>query len=341
METVYQLVEDDGSQGPKKLSRESTAVICIPIRVQGQVVAILYLGNKLISTVFDDLDFKGLRPILAQAGQILHSIEVIQLRARQERHQADLRLANKIQNTLLFETDLPETISIKTFYEPASKVGGDWCGYAHDPQDDVTFVFMGDVTGHGVAPALIMATVAGALSANESIVNAALSQSKSQSIGERVLDLSRAASSAIYRFGSPIKIGMTLMIGALCGRTGKFTWTSAGHPPPILVGKDGVRVLPCPGPLLGLVTNPEFTLSEVEIEPQEPLILYTDGLKENSGPDGSMLTDRKIEAGFKIYDEESDVLNRILKIGREIWKDSAPEDDLAIMTINLINRSLK
>jgi serine phosphatase RsbU (regulator of sigma subunit) len=86
---------------------------------------------------------------------------------------------------------------------------------------------------------------------------------------------------------------VTAVIAQLDLETGRLSWISAGHPPPLVI-RDGrlSRTLTAPpaAPLGIPLEGPPPVVAEESLEPGDLLLLYTDGLTEARHPNGKMFT---------------------------------------------------
>jgi serine phosphatase RsbU (regulator of sigma subunit) len=83
----------------------------------------------------------------------------------------------------------------------------------------------------------------------------------------------------------------TALFGRLDPAQRMFRWSCGGHPPPLLIGADGARLLSCPaGVMLGVVPAARYDAADAAVEPDDLLVLYTDGLIERR--------DRDLDEGF-------------------------------------------
>ena len=172
-----------------------------------------------------------------------------------------------LQHSILGPVSLPNGFAVR--YQPATRplqVGGDW--YDVVELDDGRFgLIVGDCVGHG----LIAATVMGQL---RSACRALLLEKLSPS----------AALTALDRFAVrlPGAACTTAFCAVLDTSTGELTYSSAGHPPPILVSADGSSRELTDGHTIpiGIRTNRERPEARVVIPARGTLLLYTDGLVE-------------------------------------------------------------
>lgn len=192
------------------------------------------------------------------------------------RRQRPMELAAELQWELLppLTFGTPRVV-ISGLLAPAYEVGGDAFDYALNGH--VAHVAIFDSMGHGLAAAqlagLAVGTYRNARRAGADLSHTAL------------------AIDAVVRSQHPERF-VTAVLGRLDLDTGVFSWLSAGHPAPLLVrGHKVVGVLDMhPGQPLGL-----FDLAGLEppvvqyasLEPGDRLLLFTDGVDEARGRDGS------------------------------------------------------
>ena len=181
--------------------------------------------------------------------------------------QQDLDLARRIQNGLLPRQDV-ESGGWRAHYryEPAGPVSGDYCDVLSTQGGEGALCFaMADVSGKGVAAALLMAHLNASF---RSLVQMGLPLSEVVSRQNRLfLDNALASHYATL----------------VCGRTreaGRIEICNAGHCPP-LVARDGeVRAIGATGFPIGMVGDRNYAVVVDALEPGDTLFLYTDGLIE-------------------------------------------------------------
>jgi len=166
---------------------------------------------------------------------------------------------------------------IAGFLEPCYDNGGDALDYAVN--DRMLHVAVFDAMGHGLAAAGVAAF---ALSAYRS----------SRRSASDLLETYAAMHEAVGR-QFPDSRFVTALIAQLELDTGRLSWISAGHPPPLLIrgGRRARTLKTTPAPPLG-VNSPGGapTVAGESLEPGDLLLLYTDGLTEARDPDGEMFT---------------------------------------------------
>jgi sigma-B regulation protein RsbU (phosphoserine phosphatase) len=189
------------------------------------------------------------------------------------------RLKESLQRAVL-PARLPSVagVELAARYLPAdmpSLVGGDWYDAFRLPDGSLA-VATGDVVGHDLEAAATMGQVRNSLRAY------AFSDDRPAEVLARLNQLITG-------------LGDTGLATALFGRIDSalrmFRWSCGGHPPPLLIGAAGVRLLSCPtGVMLGAVRSARYADVHAAVEPDDLLVLYTDGLIERR--------DRDLDEGF-------------------------------------------
>ncbi|GAI01681.1 unnamed protein product, partial [marine sediment metagenome] len=83
----------------------------------------------------------------------------------------------------------------------------------------------------------------------------------------------------------------TVFFGVLDPKTGLLAYINAGHVPPFIIGSAGVKQRLKPtGPAVGIMPHMKFSIQEVQIEPGDILLGYTDGVTEAQDPSGEFYT---------------------------------------------------
>ncbi|GID30026.1 SpoIIE family protein phosphatase [Paractinoplanes brasiliensis] len=205
-------------------------------------------------------------PVLRQLSQTVAAAVEAQ-RSYDEEH----RIAVTLQRSLL-QSRLPDVpgIELAMRYEPAgaqTEVGGDF--YELTMLDGRLLVAIGDVAGHSLHAATVMAEVRHAVRA----------YAVEGHPPGTVLTLVNNFMRAVLPTDSA-----TICLMTLEPATGRVRMASAGHLPPLLHTADGVRFVEPHGPLLG-INAPRPDDLEFVLPPDGTLVLYTDGLVERRDAD--------------------------------------------------------
>ncbi|GAB1361253.1 SpoIIE family protein phosphatase [Rhodobacter sp.] len=202
----------------------------------------------------------------------------------------DLIEAQKLQQTLVRERfrDLgPATVSLMT--QCSGRVGGDLVGSFQIDESRVA-VYSVDVSGHGVASAMMTARLAGILCGTSPDQNLAFHQFPD---GRRKVRRPSQIAQAFNRLmieDIQVEQYFTMCYAELDLRTGRVVLAQAGHPHPMVLRRDGrLEVVGTGGLPIGLIPDAEYHDSHLILAPGDRLFLMSDGLTECPGASGADL----------------------------------------------------
>lgn len=188
---------------------------------------------------------------------------------RAQLNQAEHEVAVTLQRSLLPQK-LPEIerLSLATRYRPGTlgtEAGGDWFDVL-DLDDGTVALVVGDVVGRGPSAAAVMGQLRSAVAAN--LVNGQSPARALEQLDQYALRVRGATAS-------------TVAIASIDIGSGELRYASAGHPPPLVAGTDGVRTLSGGrGVPLGISGRPPFSEATATMVPGETILLCSDGLFE-------------------------------------------------------------
>jgi CHASE3 domain sensor protein len=263
----------------------------------------------------------------AQQSALAARVERARLRTAEQRHEADVlraayttekRIADTLQEAFV-QRPLPThpTFRFSATYVPASeeaKVGGDWYDALELPGNRVLFA-IGDVTGHGIEAAVTMNRV------RQTLISSALLDPTPAALLKRV-------AKELYADKAPL---VTAVAGFADATTYEFIYSSAGHPPPLLIEPGRApRMLDCGSLPLGAMPDNDYETFRIQSVPGATLVLYTDGAIEHSRDviEGeTILLAAAAEAARLQPPDPATFIHNAVFDGREIG------DDVAILTI--------
>ena len=184
-------------------------------------------------------------------------------------------VARTLQAAMLSPLPTVAGMTLASIYEPAARseeVGGDWYDALELPDGSLALM-IGDVTGHDLAAAALMGQLRSMLRAF------AWEHNEPPSTILSILDRTNT--------GTRLDATATATVARLTaeGTGQRLRWSSAGHPPPVVVRVDGTaEVLRGRNDLmLGVDPSVERRDHDEHLEPGDVLVLYTDGLVERRG----------------------------------------------------------
>jgi len=281
-------------------------------------------SEVLLELAFNDIELGGQRLFVA-------FIRDITERERNRRelleHAEQFRVAREIQSHL-FPKASPQLpgFDIAGASFPAAAAGGDYFDFVPMADGGLGLV-VGDVTGHGIGPALLMAEtrayvrIAGLNRADPGEVLTRTNIALAEDIGDE-------------RF-------VTLFLGRLDVLERKLTFVSAGHPPGYLLAPDGgVRMeLRRTGVPLGMRPNTEYrNAPPVTLQPGEIALLLTDGIEEAMGPGDEMFgTDRMLAVLRANRDQSAaQIVDALYLAVREFCKGLEQQDDVTAIVMKVL-----
>lgn len=195
------------------------------------------------------------------------------LRAASERMQNDLRAAARVQHALL-PTNLPELsqASIGWTFLPCDELAGDILDVFQLDDNRLAFYVL-DVSGHGVQAALLATTL-----------SCWLSRASNELKQSPVNVLEHLNEN--FQLGEELSQFFTCCYGVLDLNTKTLSFSSAGHPSPIVLRSNEAVEIDSPGFPVGIVTNPEYRLKVVKLNEHDRVYIYSDGAVEQFGVSG-------------------------------------------------------
>ncbi|MBP7735702.1 MAG: SpoIIE family protein phosphatase [Spirochaetes bacterium] len=330
----------------------------VPVVRNGRVEAISGVANK--GELYNDTDIRQLQLFmdglwkiierkrgqeeLAQAfkekEKLLADLQISEklLRERNEKMEEDLRLAQATQKGIM-NSDKPgsDRINVDYRYKPLEMVGGDYFSF-FTSRDDVMGLFIGDVTGHGIAAALFTALLKSATSRvfRDYGDTPALFM---KNLNRELLDyMTSYFVTGIYCVCSPCG-GMEYV---------DFKFSVGAHPFPIIRSGNGdFSYSGVSNDIIGLTDDVSYTDTVVRLNPGDRIYFYTDGMPETKNSMGEPIgfgdglidlfrkADRPalsdtLDAVFDVlagYRESNPLRDDITVIGIEVNKPALADDD--------------
>jgi len=240
---------------------------------ESKPVGVLYVDSRAATRQFNRADL-SLFAALAQHISIamenarLHFDSIEKLRLEQS-----LELASVIQRDLM--PRVPDDVAgweVHGWYGPADQTAGDFYDFVR-AKDGRLAIVVGDVTGHGIGPALITATAQASLRSYLRLISdpGEVVTLLNQDLCERVED---------GRF-------LTLFM-AMLSEDGRVDALNGGHALPLLWRQSSgeIETIGKGGPALGMIADERYVGDDpLQLESGDVLFVYTDGLTEARDPD--------------------------------------------------------
>jgi sigma-B regulation protein RsbU (phosphoserine phosphatase) len=270
----------------KKSGYRTRQILCAPIRARdGRIVGVFQLLNKRGAADFDADDETFLEALSIHAALAVENARLHRASLEKERQDREIALVQGVQRAFQPERDARDAgvFRIAGMNELCEDASGDYYDFV-ERRDGRLLVALGDVSGHGLGSALVMAQA-------RSFLRAFLHTVDGLADVVTLLNDFLAQDLSGGRF-------LSLFVGILDPRTGRLEACNAGHLPPLLVRADGaVETLAANGLVVGVVAGvPYDTHPPVEVRPGDLLLLYTDGCTEAASPSGELFGEARLTA---------------------------------------------
>jgi sigma-B regulation protein RsbU (phosphoserine phosphatase) len=264
-------------------------------------------------------------PMVDSRGGLTHFVSVVKdvtERIAQQKREIEMEYAARVQQQL-YPKQAPklDEFDIAGAVFPASETGGDYFDYVVMP-DDCLAVTIGDVCGHGLASALIMAETRAYI----------------RSLGEICCDpaeiLTRINPFLLEHLADERQY-VTLLVARLDIAARRIGYASAGHTDGFVLDRAGnVHRLSSTGIPLGMFPDASYACrDDIPLQPEDVVVLLTDGITEAESPDGRVFTAAEaIDVVRAHRAEPAEVIVQRLRAAVQTFAEGQPlRDDLTIV----------
>ncbi len=267
-------------------------VFCIPLKLvrladlpessfEERRIGVLYLDSRERGTLVSGAVRSGMETLATEAAVAIENARLYREAVEKARMEQEMRIAAEIQQALLpppaWSTDYFEAEG-RTL--PCRAIGGDFFDYLRCADGAAGFA-LADVSGKGAPAALLTAMIQGVLSAQAAFA------------GGPAAVLTRVNEVLLQRaLGSRF---VTLFLAALTPG-GALRYCNAGHNPPFLFGRGGVRRLETGGLICGLFPTATYEEETLQLDSGDTLVAFSDGVSEAVNADGEEFGDARIQA---------------------------------------------
>jgi serine phosphatase RsbU (regulator of sigma subunit) len=256
------------------------------------------------------------------------SVQMIRTRLRMERvrHEVltrELNQAREIQLAWLPDRQpVSDAVDIAAINSPASHISGDFYNW-FDLPDGRLVVTVGDVTGHGMAAAFLMATTQ--LLVRNTMV--------------RLGDPGRCLEEVNRQLCVQVFNGqfVTMVVLILDLARGSMQVATAGHPAPLIADGESFQPLPIePQLVLGVDRDSQYVTENYELAPQASILLYTDGVVECPDSRYHRFGDERLRRTlYGRYDNARQMLDQVVAAVDNFRGSNELDDDLTMVAVQL------
>ncbi|MEJ8552723.1 SpoIIE family protein phosphatase [Tepidibacter sp. Z1-5] len=234
----------------------------------------------------------------------------------------ELSIARNVQQSLIpYKTPIYNGVKLTAVYNPLYEVGGDLYDFINIDDDNVG-IFISDISGHGIAAAMITTMVKAIIDSSKELLYTPDKLMKN--INNKILNVAE-------------NMYLTAFYGVYNNKSKEFTYIRCSHPYPLLISDNKVvEIKESEGMMLGVFDKLEFKSHKIKLKEGDKILFYTDGLMETKNNLGCEFNNRVFEIINSRLDkninEIIDNINEELILFKE---DQEYEDDICILGMQI------
>jgi sigma-B regulation protein RsbU (phosphoserine phosphatase) len=247
------------------------SALVAPLFDNTQVIGVLYVDTSELTAAYEKDHLRHLALLANILAVKITNSRLLEVQREKERMQQEMETAEKIQRTMLVaKPEAPQGYELDVRLQPCTEVGGDLYDVLDLPDGRLALV-LGDVVGHGVGAAMLMANALAGVRALAEVF-------------EDPVDLVTRLHEQMCRSTDPTSY-VTMFVGILDPRRHRMIYVNAGHEAPVVM-KPGSETqhLNSTGAPVGLIPGMKFESGTVEIPPQAMFAAWSDGIPEAHRP---------------------------------------------------------
>lgn len=320
-----EMVRNDSAWQADWLPPDAALGLCLPVQADSGPLGTLWLFDRRQREP-NEREQHILDSLCSQIALILERVVSRHENTTQQRLRQDLhRLAEARRGEAPIRILHGRGLEVAWRSSSRFEIGGDLCE-ALSLSDQGMAVIVGDATGDGLTAALTMTAAHGA-------IEALLAGSRMAT--QRTDDVLTQVNHAVVRT-CRLQHFMSLLVGTLDTGSMTLTYSNAGHPSPLLVRGTEVIPLDQRGLLLGVVEDAEYSEATVSLQPNDILVLFSDGITEARNPHRDFFGSEGIlKALAANRSAEVDAATLVRQIWSRLESFAAPgeADDRSLMAI--------
>lgn len=325
--------EPEATEEERNKLSELGAELLLPLVVREKLLGFISLGPKRSEEPYSGSDVRLLKSVAAQTGLALENANLMRTIAdevaQRERLNREVEIAREVQERL-FPQKLPaiQGLDYSGHCRPALGVGGDYYDFLALPAGHLG-IAIGDVSGKGIAAALMMASLQASLRGEAARAP--------ENLAAVVANINRLVyeASAAHRYA-------TFFYGQYNPVTRQFDYVNAGHNPPMLFrfcdGEWQLSRLEVGGTVVGLLESFPYQQGQVTLAPGDILIAFTDGISEAMNHDdeewGEKNLVQTVESNSKML--AAQLLQCILQAADAFAAGAKQHDDMTLVVLRVL-----
>lgn len=308
--------------------------LIVPMQIQGKTKGLILLGERINKKAYSESDIEFIYSVGGLAIISLENKKLFQEALEKQKMEEELDIAREIQRNLLpYELPKYDNFQIAAINLSSQQVGGDYYDVISlDEQRCCTAI--ADVSGKGVPASLLMANIQAFL---QIICHQELSRETDKELNIKLSEATAIMNDLISENISDGKF-ITFFWGILDSDEKSFHYVNAGHNPPLLVRDGKIIKLEKGGIILGVMnTVMPYNSETVQLQKDDAIIMFTDGISEAMNTEGKEFSDERLEQlCLDVADKSADeILNCIKDEVQTYAKGTIQSDDITMIVIKV------
>jgi sigma-B regulation protein RsbU (phosphoserine phosphatase) len=316
--------------------RGTKAIMIVPLMTRGTAIGTIGMPARDPEYHFNANEIRLAETI---AIQIATAIDNAQLYAKTESAryvaEGDLEIGRQIQSGFFPESipDIPGW-ELAAHFEASRQVAGDFYDFFQFEDSRFTAVVIADVCDKGVGAALFMVLFRSLLRAFSKV---AIDQ---DNVSRHLKEIIIKTNNYIAEIHGNSNMFATMFLGILDPDSGILYYVNGGHEPPVVLDKGGrvIRRLPPTGPAVGVFPGMEYKVGQIEFNPGDFLVGYTDGTTDARNPEGEFYSEERLLK--YIQAPWTSLFSMVYELKNELHKYSGPQQQFDDITLISIRRKL-
>ena len=308
--------------------------LAVPLRTRSEILGVLLLGEKAKGGGFSEGEKQVLRACADQFALMIENARLTDRVVEQETLRRDIALASDVQRRLL--PDAPprdEWADFAAISVPARRIGGDYYDFV-ELRDKEIGIALADVSGKGVAAALIMSVVQASLR----IISSEEDVSPPRLVARMNQFVHRSTPSSKYA---------TFFYAQLDPKRRQLRYVNAGHNAPYLLragrpstadaSVEEIEQLSVGGTVVGMFPDMDYQEATVELCAGDVLLAFTDGVPEAHNPEDEEFGEERLQQLLRQTAHlPADEISARISAGMKNWiRDAEQYDDLTFIVMKV------
>jgi sigma-B regulation protein RsbU (phosphoserine phosphatase) len=302
------------------------SLLSVPLLAKGRMIGLISAFNKKAKQGYSSDDQRLLSIISTQSAQVIENARLIEEEKALIQMQKEMQMAYNIQVNLLPKAPPKlKGYDIAGISIPAQVVGGDYYDFILVEENRLA-ICLGDVSGKGLSAALLMANLQATIR-GQTLLN------------PPPKDCLNRSNKLLYQSTDRQKFA-TLFYSILDTENHQLCYANAGHNRPFLFSQNQQpQSLESAGIVLSFLENYDFNEGKISFNPDDLLLIYSDGITEAMDASGEEFGEERLAALVDEHKKESaqNVINIVIDAVNKHAEGRPQMDDMTLVVIKRID----